>query len=164
MSLAKRLKDYRFTSKDTVQAPEGWAGPYLPIPVGIRLKHPGWEMKEYIHNTPELLLLGQKFDSLQHTTSVLPGPITIPGCEVKTESASFLEALKVDNFFDWSKYGLGIVELSEIAFSADNRYAVFYMHNIRGGGCLRSDSGFVFMENSAEGWKVKLVSEELQNP
>lgn len=160
-SLAQRINDYRFTSKDTAQVPEGLAGPYFPIPAGTRIKYPGWETKEYIHYTPALLLLGQKFDSLQHTTSVLSGPITIPGCQVKAESAGFLEALKSGTFFNSSKYSLGIVVLSEIAFSADGRYAVFYMHNALHRSCISTDSGFVFLEYSAEGWKLKLVSSYL---
>lgn len=157
-SLRQRINDYRFTSEDTAQAPEGLAGPFLPIPAGTRIKYPGWETKEYIHYTPALLMLGQKFDSLQHTTSVLPGPITIPGCQVKAESAGFLDLLQTDKFFNTSKQGLGVVILSEIAFSADGRYAVFYMRNALYRSCISTDSGFVFLEKSAEGWKLKLVT------
>ena len=164
ISLAERIKYYRFTRDDTAQAPAGIPSQYLPIPVGTRIKAPGWELKEFIHNNPILYSLGLQFDSLRQTTQKLPGPITMSNCHVLMPGGPVLsegaDSIKPRNTMDYihlDMMSLGVVELSEIAISADNRLAVFYMNKRPSGSCF-TDDGFVFLENTAEGWKTRFIT------
>ena len=163
-SLAEAIKYYQLTPENIAQAPAGISSQYLPIPVGTRIKAYGWEREEFIHNNPTLYALGLKFDSLQQTTQKLPGPITMPNCHVLVPGGQVLsegaDTLKPRNTMDYihlDKMSLGVVELSEIAVSADNRYAVFYMNKRPANSCF-ADDGFVFLENTAEGWKTRLIT------
>lgn len=86
----------------------------------------------------------------------LPASLNVDGLKVSIEDTSFFSSPKWrgwDSFYRRNKKSYGVVEFSDVSFSADGQAAAFYvgLHQAP----LSATGGLVFMERTPTGWKTK---------
>lgn len=98
----------------------------------------------------------RRYDALDQQAT-LPDPIDVPGCVVQFESLEFLRSIKWDwkGFYQKNKGSYGVVQLSDMAFSENGRYVVFYFSITQ--DFLSGAGYYVFMENTGLGWQTKFM-------
>lgn len=99
----------------------------------------------------------RRYEALEQNGSPT-GPINVPGCDVQFKSPEFIQSMNRNwmGFYQKNKNSLGLVQLSNMAFSEDGRYAVFYFSITQ--GSLSGAGYYVFMEKTGLGWQTKFMS------
>ena len=103
--------------------------------------------------------MGRRFDALNQQTQFLPERIEVPSYHVLFESADYLATKRYQDYLSQkhkkNRAYYAVIELSDVVFSPDGRYAVFYVGVYP--GSLGSGT-FAFMEHTAQGWHKKFTA------
>ena len=160
--LAPIMKPPRLANADAIHPPGATpeSKPALPtqLPAAVNLRHAENDFRNWLRADTSLAGMGRRFDALPQNTQLLTAPVSVPGYRFIFENPDFFNTKKFRNwdyFHRTHKHSFGIIDLSDVVFSADGRYAVFYVGIHQGG--LNGVGFFAFMENTAQGWHTKFT-------